>query len=388
MKTSVGKREPLVLGMYRDWTTVGHLFKAAARSSRPVFRVFYVAACVVGMVPSNLLVHCGRLLDYLFHPGFRKAEVRQPFFIFANARSGTTLLHRLMCLDDERFTHVRLYQTILHSLVLTGVSRPLGWLDDKLRGRLTRLRLAVDRAMFGVWKDIHPMGLNDPEEDEGFFVPSLLTPGIFAVYPWVTSLERVVWLDRLERSVRQRVMREYVSLVRRQVHRAGNKQYLNKNVLLAGRLESVLEAFPDARFVYLVRNPYESIPSYISMLFEVWKRQFPEIDKRSPEVRALADLGVAYYRRGLDFRRQVPADRLLVVRYTDLVRDPLRTVTSIYAHFGMTMSERFKERLQLCVARHGEYHSKHQYQLEEFGLTRSDIYHDLRDVFEEFGFEP
>ena len=59
-----------------------------------------------------LLVAFGRALDHVLFPGFRRQPVTQPVFIVAPPRSGTTLTQKLMSLDDERFVHVKLYQTI------------------------------------------------------------------------------------------------------------------------------------------------------------------------------------------------------------------------------------------------------------------------------------
>ena len=59
-----------------------------------------------------LWVALGRLLDHIFFPGFRQQVVWTPVFIVAAPRSGTTLTQRLLSLDEERFVHMKLYQTI------------------------------------------------------------------------------------------------------------------------------------------------------------------------------------------------------------------------------------------------------------------------------------
>jgi DNA-binding HxlR family transcriptional regulator len=37
--------------------------------------------------------------------------------------------------------------------------------------------------------------------------------------------------------------------------------------------------------------------------------------------------------------------------------------------------------------RQQNYQSKHEYSLEEFGLSAQEVYNELSDVMEEFGFE-
>src|SRR5690348_11442085 len=57
------------------------------------------------------IVAFGRMLDHLFFPGLRQQDVKEPVFIIAPPRSGTTITQKLMALDDERFVHAKLYQT-------------------------------------------------------------------------------------------------------------------------------------------------------------------------------------------------------------------------------------------------------------------------------------
>src|SRR5215813_6840864 len=62
---------------------------------------------------------CALWLDYLVFPAFRQTRIEKPVFVFANPRSGTTLFHRLLSMDTERFATVKLYQTIFPSVLST-----------------------------------------------------------------------------------------------------------------------------------------------------------------------------------------------------------------------------------------------------------------------------
>ena len=81
----------------------------------------------------------GRLLDHVFFPGFRKQAVREPVFITANPRSGTTLLHRLMSLDEERFLPFKLYQTMFPSICHWRMLAAVAWIDRRTGRLLARL---------------------------------------------------------------------------------------------------------------------------------------------------------------------------------------------------------------------------------------------------------
>lgn len=66
----------------------------------------------------------GRLLDRLLFPGFRRQPLKEPVFIIAPPRSGTTLTQNLLSLDAERFVHLKLYQTIFPSVTWQSL---FGW---------------------------------------------------------------------------------------------------------------------------------------------------------------------------------------------------------------------------------------------------------------------
>ncbi len=372
--------------LYFDRQTWRALRAAAAREG-PRRRAYFAATQAV-LGAARGVVSLGRRLDDLFYPGYSRVAVRRPVFIYASPRSGTTVLHRLLGLDEARFTHVKLYQTILQSVTLTRAVEAVGALDPLLGGRLGRALDAVDSRFFGGWRDVHPMGLRQAEEDEMYFLLSLLSPGAVLFYPWIGALERAFWLDRVEPPARRAVMEDVRAGIQRHLYAAGaGRTFLDKSVLLPGRIEAMLETFPDARFIYLVRNPYDAIPSFVSMFSSVWRALWPERPRATPETRALAELAIEYYRSGLAVRGRLSQDRCFVLRYEDLVLAPRRQVERIYAHFGWEISDDFAARLAEQDGELRSYRPRHRYALEEYGLTRREIRAALPAVFEEFGFD-
>lgn len=372
--------------MYLDvptWRTL----RTQARGGLPGARRFFVASQLAFMA-ARALIATGRRLDDALYPAYAREPIVAPLFIYATPRSGTTLLHRLLACDEERFTHVRLYQTLLQSVTLTRAVEAVGALDRPLGGVLSRLVEHADARLFGAWRDIHPMGLTQAEEDEGYFIFSLLSPGAFVFYPWVLELDRAAWLDRVEDAARRAVMSDYASGIRRHLFAAGGgRTWLNKTVLLASRMDAVLDAFPDARFVYVVRTPYETVPSFVSMFTTYWRRFYPTLPLNDVEVQALAALVIEYTRRGEELRRRVSPDQLCVVRYTDLIADPRGVVEQVYRHFGFSLTAAYARRLDAEVQATAGYRPRHRYSLAEYGLKQQSIYEALAEVFAAHGFE-
>ena len=72
------------------------------------------------------------MLDYLLFPRLWTQKVKTPVFIVGHARSGTTLMHRLMSADGDRFSYFLYWETFFPSLLQKKTIRLLGKLDALL----------------------------------------------------------------------------------------------------------------------------------------------------------------------------------------------------------------------------------------------------------------
>jgi len=334
------------------------------------------------------LVLIGRALDEVFARGYRRTTLDQPVFIIAPPRSGTSFLQKLLSLDEERFVHLNLYQTILPSvcfqrLVSTAVS-----LDSKLGGHLARLLGWCEGKWFGDWDDLHRMRLNQPEEDQALFVYAFAGEAIYMLFPFVNELWEVGFPDALPPDHQRRLMAYYRSCLQRHVYANGaGRTLLVKATNSCGAVESLLREFPDARFITISRHPRRSIASHVSLYVPPWQAHSPEIQKDGPEARAYAELAVAYYRHLFRFFGKLAPDRSYRIDYRELVRDPLRTVEAVYRHFGWSLSAAYRARLEAVGKRQRSFSSAHQYSLEEFGLSEAWIEANLGEVIAAYGLD-
>ena len=332
-------------------------------------------------------VAVGRLLDWVFFPRFRQQEIRDPIFIAGAPRSGTTFTQNLLCLDRERFAYFNLYQTIFPSVCHQRVFDLLKRLDGR-SGWFSRLARGVERRFFSTWDDMHPLVFDRPEEDEGLFVYTFMTEAVYLLFPWVKELPEPGFADRLPTPARRRLMRYYKSCLQRHLYATGpQKTLLSKSTSFAGRVDSMLETFPDARIVHVVRHPDACIPSHVSVFFPAWRAHSPEIAEDSPESRAYAQLAVDWYRSMFDKRPKFDQGHYVCITYDELVADPRATVERVYAHFGLQMSDAMRERLERAASASKDYESRHAYSLEQYGLSEAWIREQLGDVLEAYGFE-
>jgi hypothetical protein len=329
-----------------------------------------------------------RALDGLLYPGYRDQKIERPVFVFANPRSGTTLAHRLISMDDEVFTTVKLYQTIFPSITATKTfKRLVGLAQTSFGSVLHRMYDFLNNPLESRWQDVHHLSLDQAEEDVCTLLWSLTSPAAGLLFPFMEDMPSQTWIDRQADEERHAFMNCYEDTIKRHVFEAGGKRFLNKNVFFSTRVRSVYEKFPDAAFVYLVRNPHDCLPSFLNMFYQAWKAHSPGIRPDGEEIQALKRLGYDYYRYALECRKEIPSDQFIVIRYEDLIRDPKATILRLYGRLGMPVSEAFKAKLDEAMIAHHEYESTRDFELDFFGISREEVSDELREVFDEFGYD-
>lgn len=329
-----------------------------------------------------------RLIDELIFPNYRNIHIKQPVFIISNPRSGTTFLHRLMCLDDNKFVYNLLYHTTFPSITLYRIIQFFSTIDNKTGKNLFRLLEWINSKMFGGWDDIHATGFNKSEEDEGLHFISGISASVGLVTPFLSEFKELYIPDKLDEKTKAYIKKYYKSTIQRWMYALGSdKIFLSKTVMSSGRLEMLHEIFPDVKIIFLIRNPYQAIPSFTSMFAEPWSLLHPDIKEHSEEYREWGELGIQYYKYFNEQKQNFKKENLITVAYTDLVAHPKETVIKIYEQLKLEITPEFLARLEIATSTAKKYKSTHSYSLETYGFNKAHIYEELHFIFDEFGFE-
>ncbi len=334
------------------------------------------------------LVQVSRALDYVFFPAFRRQVVETPIFIVATPRSGTTYLHNLLALDDDHFTHFRLYQTVFPTVGVDRVVAALASVERATRIPLSGVVEAFNRRLFPGWDGIHQVGIDAEEEDEALFVHALVSPALYLLQPDIERIPELQSLDDMPARVRDRIAKDYRRTLQRHLfsHQRGeSRRMLVKNCLLASRIRTTLREFPDARVIRLVRDPVRAIPSAMSLFTTAWSGHSPELGTDSRETRALASMFIDHYRTLHEVATQEP-DRVLTIAFESFVADPMATLERIYAFLGLTLSDSTRSRFGQEVERRRSFQSGHRYALSDFGLSELDVQTPLLDLLPSLGY--
>ena len=99
------------------------------------------------------------------------------------------------------------------------------------------------------------------------------------------------------------------------------------------------------------------------------------------------DLGIAFYRHTQTLGDELGPERFVRVRYDELIADPIGSVEAIYAQFGIEMGPAMRQKLGSHASLAARYERRHEYSLEQYGLTREGVAAELSDVFDAWGFE-
>lgn len=284
----------------------------------------------------------------LFGWAVRRTKIHpQPLIILGHWRSGTTWLHELLSVDPQ-FTSPTTYQALAPNNFLVThwwVTRLFYWL------------LPSRRPM-----DNMPMGWDRPQEDE-FALCNLgeASPYLTVAFPNRPPVyEEYLTLD---------VPPEAETRWRRTLHHflqkvtyADPKRLIIKSPPHTARVRSLLKMFPEARFVYLVRNPFVLFPSTVHLwqrLYDAHGLQFPTY--AGLEEHVLRTFERMYERFEAD-RGLIPPGRLYELRYEDLVQDSSARMAEIYQQLGLGDYSQVRSGVEKYVAEHADYQTN-RYQL-------------------------
>ena len=314
-------------------------------SGRIHWRCWLLIPLVTGMVVAgSVLGLIGRLL-------FSRAVKRRPMagppvFVLGHWRSGTTLLHELITLD-ERFAYPSNYECFqsCHFLV-TG---PLvHW--------LSRSAAPKKRPM-----DDMKATLSSPGEDEA----ALRNLGAASFYnnlffpSRADDPEASLDLQRLPPDQLMRWKQVFANFMRELNCRYG-RPLVMKSPTRTAHVRPLLELYPDARFVNIVRDPREVHPSTMKMWSALTELVCLEADPRVPEERVFATHRLLHEKLK-EARPMIPAGQFCETRFENLVRDPVGEMERIYDELGLGDFTGMKPKIEGYFAQRSEVRaSRHE----------------------------
>lgn len=324
----------------------------------------------------------GLLLDEVLFRGYRRVEIREPLFVLGVPRSGTTHLHRVLAQDPQYTTFSTWECLFAPSVAERRLWLGLGWIDARLGRPLGRLLGWLERRAFAGMAQVHSMSLADPEEDYFALMPVLACFILILPFPADAYLWRMGRFDQaMPAKERERLMAFYRGCLQRHLYVHGpEKRLLSKNAAFAPLAGSLQGAFPDARFLVCLREPAATLPSQLSSL-EPGVRLFGVLGA-VPDFRARLARQLGFYYANLEQSlADLPKHRCAWVTLDGLKADLAATLGAIYGQLGLTLCDRFRNRLSLEAELSRTYRSRHGYGLAQFDLAPDTLDAGLAEIY-------
>ena len=265
-----------------------------------------------------------------------------PVFIIGHWRTGTTYLHELMS-QDAQFCYVSLWNTLLpDSFLIFEQMKPFLAHFLPSKRPMDDIRVEMDGpyedeaglAVLVPWSFFHCMHF--PRNAEEQYQKAILFQGL-------TSEDLNQWKDA------------YLRFIKTVTFANQGKRLLSKNPPNTARLSTLLELFPQARFIHIYRNPYKVYLSTKKMRHNVLKQlALQETTEEDLEWHVIHDytrIMEAFFEQ----KDKIPKDQLVELRYEDLIKDPLGQVKQIYTRLRLPGFEHAMPEMQKYLDRQAEY---------------------------------
>jgi hypothetical protein len=250
-----------------------------------------------------------------------------PIFIVGHWRSGTTHLHNVLS-QDKRMGYLTTLQAVFPTCSIL-LSRSAAT-KNAVAGLLPEKRMM----------DNVKMGIDFPQEEE-FSVSCVTTHSHHCNHFPRTireSFDKYVLMNASAEE-KSRWKKAYLSVLRKASFMAGGKRLLLKNPYNTARIETLLEIFPNAKFIHIYRNPYNiyvsALHDFIKEAEEMALQEFSEQDFSELCYELYEKLMSHYWKH----RELVPKGNLCEVSYEKFEQEPMAEVLRIYSELGLEVTE-------------------------------------------------
>ena len=359
-----------------------HLFKRIFKSYKTIGSTFgrWISPIFVGIYLLTIWIinFIFMKIDWIFYPSKLTKKIEKPILIVGNPRSGTTFIHRYLS-NNRLGAGSKLYQMVFTSIVLQKIIKPILPLLEK-----------ISPAKFHS-DEVHKTSLNAIETDD----PSLMFRFFdgFFLYAFILSWAKEDLLNWFQPKIRDNSKRDFnwlETMWKRTLISSNSDRMIGKLFSISVNIPAFLKKFPDAKLLYMIREPLNVIPSGLSLVtgvldgvFGFWnlpreKRQF-YIDRL---YNALVELQLRFHQDWIE--NKIDKNKVMIVRYDRMMSDFEGLMDEILDFVGHDASDELLAQIKKTAEEQRNYKSKHKYDLEKFGLTEEKIKKDCKPIYETF----
>jgi hypothetical protein len=265
-----------------------------------------------------------------------------PVFIIGHWRSGTTYLHELLS-KDPQFCYVSLWNTLLPDS---------GLILEPMKRFLARF-LPSERPM-----DAIKVEMDGPYEDEA---------GLAVLYPWSffhclhfpRNAEELylksIHFQGLSPAERNQWKAVYLRFIKMVMFTNEGKRFLSKNPPNTARITTLLELFPEAKFIHIYRSPYLVYLSTKKMRHNVLdKLALQNASEDEIEQQVLQNY-IRLMNSYFEQKETIKKGNFVEIKYEDLIADPVKQVKQIYSTLKLPGFKDALPEMQKYLEKQSEY---------------------------------
>ena len=308
----------------------------------------------------------------------------RPLFILGNFRSGTTFLYRTLAKDTENFAAMKTWEIYLApTRIQRMLYRGILAVDAAFGAPILRALRRFDSEQLGA-VEFHKVGLWEAEEDEGLLLYPWAGLFVWFFFPYRHAVRDFIRYDeRVTPRLRRRLDRYYAACIEKHLaSHPESRYYLAKNPSFCGKVQMLRRLYPNARFVFLQRDPVAQFRSQMSWLAFAWD-YFADPMERYPFQRFALRMAEYWTSHAVESLSTLPADRVCFVRMEELVASPKKTIEDLYRRLGYELSPEFAEVIAERDAAARRHRQNETVELAELSITEDEIRGALTtDAFE------
>ena len=279
---------------------------------RYYFKIFLTTLIILIATPFHLwekIVFSRRLKNFEFK--------KPPIFILGHWRSGTTLLHNLLSKDPSA-GYITTYQSLFPSNLASK------WLFRTFM----KINMPDKRPSDGV-----KLNIDFPQEDE-FAFSNLQWNAYynFFYFPtyYKTFFEQAVHHKNLTKKEVELWFTSYDTLLKKALIDTKGERLIVKNPVNTARIDKILKLYPDAKFVFIYRNPitvFFSTQRFFQQLNPtLWLH---EVDNQFID-KMIFDVYNWLMDDYLEQKSLIPTGNLLEIRFEEFELEPVKELERIY----------------------------------------------------------
>ncbi len=304
------------------------------------------------------------------NPAVEGVELPPPVFVLGLFRSGTTFLHRLLAQDPDS-------RTLPHWESFDPVHTAEG---PEARQRKLTFTLGLADILSPNIKAIHPMDAHQTDECRALFTNVFRTLQFNVQY---RASGYVDWLLHQDSRIAYRQYRRQLQLIHH--HRPFGKRLVLKDPTHTFFVDTIVDIFPSARFVFIHRDPVDTLSSICSLHGYARSVFSGDVDAKALGQELPESYMMSMLESAVAAVDRLPANRFAHVRSPDLSRDPLGTVAAAYRELGMDLSEDASTAMQAFIRAKRENASpRHIHGAQGFGLEPGAIRERFADYCDRF----